>query len=793
MDPLTPQDPPRVGPFRLLGRLGTGGMGRVYLARAEGGRTVAVKVVHAQFAVVDEFRIRFAREVAALERVGSAGTAPVIAADTEAALPWVAIAYVPGPSLRTVVGDRHKRRASRTWAEGHGEAAERGRPEPATQVRPLPVNSVRFLAAGLGRALAHIHAAGLVHRDLKPSNILLTVDGPRIIDFGVARAVETVTDGGLTSTGAVIGSPGFMSPEQVRGEKVTAASDIFCVGAVLAYAATGVQPFGASDSGVHAIMFRIANNKPDLAALPAELGPLVRSCLHRDPHRRPTAAALAKSAPARSARRPQPWLPPELLALLGSQAPRLLDAETPAPDHPDPDRPDPDRPDPDRADPDHLTRAATTPGHSAPEPTAPGHAAPEPTVPPHRSTEDPTPRATPCAHPVHTPPSGPTPPAETPPTTPQETRTAARRERPPTTPSPTSLPTCPPTPPTRPPAPPWEATRTHGGGRVLRRTALLAACAVSGLLGAGLALQHYTTGGLGGFSRLVGLGGFGNPAQSTDMGTDVGSETGDDGIGDGSYGSRPWGPNGPGDVPEVYLGAWEGVLKGADDAPYETGRIEIRQGTRGHRTATYVQVFGERLCMGRSVLVDADEDHIVFGESDVRISIPAGRCTPAAHQTLAVRSPDVMEWTSGAVHSLFRRAASGPRAVPAAFLGYWKRAPMPELGPRERHPYRYDLTVAQGPVGAPLIRYVSRTPKLDPDTGLPTVGPVACAGTAVVGGAGELLVAGPDMLSAADRSDPDCFSSGSQYLRIDTFEGRERLLVHSMSADGEPAEYYRAF
>ncbi|MGW2281195.1 protein kinase domain-containing protein [Streptomyces sp. NPDC001770] len=770
-------------------------MGRVYLARSEGGRTVAVKVVHAQFAVVDEFRIRFAREVAALERVGSAGTAPVIAADTDAALPWVAIAYVPGPSLRTVVGDRRTRRVQRTWAEGRWEAAERGRPEPATRVRPLPVPSVRFLAAGLGRALTHIHAAGLVHRDLKPSNILLTADGPRIIDFGIARAVETVTDGGLTSTGAVIGSPGFMSPEQVRGERVTAASDIFCVGAVLAYAATGVQPFGASDSGVHAIMFRIANNEPDLTALPAELGPLVRSCLHRDPHRRPTAAALAKSAPARSARRPEAWLPPELLALLSTQETPPLDAETPAPDHPGLDHPAPDHPDPDilapdhsgpgHPAPDHSGPGHPAPDHSAPEPTTPDHAAPGLTVPQRRSPEAPAPRA----HPVHAPPGGPTPPAEASPPAPPETRSAAATKTPPEKPLAAPAQSPPPTPPTTPSAPPWEAIRAHRGSLALRRTALLAACAVSGLLGAGLALQHYTAGGLGGFSRLVGLG-FGNPAQSTDMGSDMGDT---DTSGEGSYGSRPWGPNGPGDVPEVYLGAWEGVLKGTDNAPYETGRIEIGQGTRGHKTATYVQVFGERLCMGRSVLVDADEDHIVFGESDVNISIPAGRCTPAAHQTLAVRSPDVMEWTSGAVHSVFRRAASGSRAVPAAFLGYWRRAPMPELSARERHLYRFDLTVAQGPVGAPLIRYVSRTPKLDPDTGMPAPDPVACTSTAVVGGSGELLVAGPDMLSAADRSDPDCFSNGSQYLRIDTFEGHERLLVNGMSADGEPAEYYRAF
>ncbi|MFD6530177.1 protein kinase [Streptomyces sp. NPDC060184] len=773
-------------------------MGRVYLARSEGGRTVAVKVVHAQFAVVDEFRIRFAREVAALERVGGAGTAPVIAADTEAALPWVAIAYVPGPSLRTVVGDRRPRRAQRTWAEGRWEAAERGRPEPVAEVRPLPVLSVRFLAAGLGRALTHIHAAGLVHRDLKPSNILLTVDGPRIIDFGIARAVETVTDGGLTSTGAVIGSPGFMSPEQVRGEKVTAASDIFCVGAVLAYAATGVQPFGASDSGVHAIMFRIANNEPDLTALPAELGPLVRSCLHRDPHRRPTAADLAKSGP-RSSKRPEAWLPPELLALLGSQSARLLDAETPAPDHPDPARPAPDHPDPDDSAPAHLTPGHPTPDRPGPEPATPDHAAPVRADLQHRS-----PDRAPRAHPSHAPSGGPTPSPEAPPTTPRDSRSAtptrASTNTPVSSPSRTPPTTSASSPSSSPassstatsPAGLRRAPRTHAGGRPLGRTALVAACAAAtGLFGAGLALQHYTAGGLSGFSRLVGLGLFGNPAQSTDLGTDVGTgvSTGDD----GSYGSRPWGPNGPGDVPEVYLGAWEGVLKGADDAPYATGRIEIGQGTRGHKTATWVQVFGGRLCMGRSVLVDADEDHIVFGASDVTTGIPADRCTPAAHQTLAVRSPDIMEWTSGAVHSLFRRAASGTRAVPAAFLGTWKRAPMPHLGRGERHLYRYAVTVTQGPVGAPLIRYVSRTPKLDPDTGLPNVAPVDCASSAVVGGAGELLIAGPDMLSAADRADPDCFSNGSQYLRIDTFEGRERLLVYGMSADGEPAEYYRAF
>ncbi|MCX5398593.1 serine/threonine-protein kinase [Streptomyces sp. NBC_00102] len=746
MDPLTPQDPPHVGPFRLLGRLGTGGMGRVYLARSESGRTVAVKVVHAQFAVVDEFRIRFAREVAALERVGDAGTAPVIAADTEAALPWVAIAYVPGPSLRTVVGDRRPRRDKPTrdqyvedeWGRD-GDARDGGRrlsgaersateaaSEALPEARPLPVASVRFLAAGLGRALIHIHAAGLVHRDLKPSNILLTVDGPRIIDFGVARAVETVTDGGLTSTGAVIGSPGFMSPEQVRGEKVTAASDIFCVGAVLAYAATGVQPFGASDSGVHAIMFRIANNEPDLTALPAELGPLVRSCLDRDPDRRPTAEALARSAPARRDGRPEAWLPPELLAVLGSQAARLLDTDTPAPES--------------------VTPAPTPPA---------GRATPTATDPTADPTADPS------------------------------TSTSANPATPPAT-----------APATRPAAHPATTTHVPVGGHPRRRSALVAACAVTGLLGAGLALQHYTAGG------LAGLGRFGGPGESADLAkdpdtphTDTGTGTGTGNYGDDSSGNgpRPRGSTGPGDIPEVYLGAWEGVLRGSGGSPFETGRIEIEQGTRGHRTATYIQVFGERLCMGRSVLVGAYPDHLVLDESDVTTGIPAGRCAPVGRQTLTVRSPDVMEWTSGAVHTTFRRAASGPRAVPATFLGRWKRAPEP--GPRQRRLYQYDLTVTQGPVGAPLIRYVSRSPKLDFDTGLPAPDPVDCASTAVVAGVGDLLIAGPDTLAPVDRSDPDCFSDGSRYLRVDTYRGRERLLVHGMSADGEsgePGEYYRA-
>uniref|UniRef100_UPI0015F011C3 serine/threonine-protein kinase n=1 Tax=Streptomyces phytophilus TaxID=722715 RepID=UPI0015F011C3 len=267
MDSLGPDDPRRVGSYQLLGRLGEGGMGRVYLARSERGRTAAVKLVKAELAREPEFRRRFTQEITAARLVGGEWTAPVLDADTHAATPWVATGYVAGPSLHEVV---------------------------ARDFGPLPDASVRALAGGLARALQAIHAAGLVHRDLKPSNILVTIDGPRVIDFGIARALDSVTAAGdgLTRTGAVIGSPGFMSPEQVRGERVTAASDVFCLGTVLAFAATGRMPFGTEDSGAHALMFRIAAEEPELSGIEGELRTLVERCLAKEPTARPQVAEL---------------------------------------------------------------------------------------------------------------------------------------------------------------------------------------------------------------------------------------------------------------------------------------------------------------------------------------------------------------------------------------------------------------------------------------------------------------------------------------------------------------------
>ncbi|NUV70031.1 serine/threonine protein kinase [Streptomyces sp. CAI-121] len=311
MDKLGPDDPHRIGAYRLLGRLGEGGMGQVFLARSDRGRTVALKLVRRELAERPEFRARFRQEVHAAHRVGGAWTAPVLDSDTEAPVPWVATGYVAGPSLQRVVSGRPGAPVTASGAYG-----------------PLPARSVRFLGSGLAHALQHIHGAGLIHRDLKPSNVLMTIDGPRVIDFGIARALESVADGDLTRTGVLVGSPGFMAPEQVRGERVTTACDVFCLGSVLAYAASGRLPFGTADSGgVHSLMFRIAQEDPDLTGVPEELAGVVRDCLAKDPAARPgTDEILARLGEAEA---DEPWLPATLIAQLGRQAVGLLDAEDP--------------------------------------------------------------------------------------------------------------------------------------------------------------------------------------------------------------------------------------------------------------------------------------------------------------------------------------------------------------------------------------------------------------------------------------------------------------------------------
>ncbi|MFJ7628880.1 serine/threonine-protein kinase [Streptomyces sp. NPDC097595] len=298
--PLTPTDPVRVGPYLLLGRLGAGGMGRVYLARSDGGRTVAVKVVHAEHVADPQFRGRFRREVEAARRVGERWTAPVLDAAPDAEFPWVATGYVPGLSLEQVV-------------RGHGA---------------LPAASVTALATGLLHALKDIHAAGIVHRDLKPSNVMLTMAGPKVIDFGIARAVGTAIESLLTSTNMVLGTPGFMAPEQVRGESAVPKSDVFTLGCVLTYAATGTLPFGHGASNQHAIMYRIAEAEPELKRVrDADLKALIARLLVKPIEDRPSVDELLAEPERAAEPAASSWLPAAVVSHLARQSAQLLDAE----------------------------------------------------------------------------------------------------------------------------------------------------------------------------------------------------------------------------------------------------------------------------------------------------------------------------------------------------------------------------------------------------------------------------------------------------------------------------------
>jgi hypothetical protein len=279
---LQADDPRRIGPYMLLGRLGSGGMGRVYLARSPGGRQVAVKVIRPQLAEDEGFRARFAREVSAARKVGGLFTAQVVDADLDSPVPWLVTAYVPGTSLKEAV-------------EQHG---------------PLPTATVLALAAGLAEGLNAIHAAGVIHRDLKPSNVLLAPDGPRIIDFGISSAVDATT---LTGTGFMIGSPGFMSPEQAEGMPVGLPGDIFSLAGVLIFAARGEGPFGGGDTA--ALLYRVVHATPNLDQIPDRIQPLISRCLSRDATRRPTAAEFLAELTAAypSAADLSEWLPAGIL------------------------------------------------------------------------------------------------------------------------------------------------------------------------------------------------------------------------------------------------------------------------------------------------------------------------------------------------------------------------------------------------------------------------------------------------------------------------------------------------
>ncbi|WP_055490427.1 serine/threonine-protein kinase [Streptomyces sp. TP-A0356] len=266
VDQLTQHDPRRIGPFEVLGRLGAGGMGLVYLARSASGRRVAIKTVRTELAEDQLFRVRFTREVEAARAVSGFYTAAVVDADPRAAVPWLATAYVPAPSLEEIV----------------------------TECGPLPAQAVRWLAAGVAEALQSIHGAGLVHRDLKPSNVLVVEDGPRVIDFGIASGVSNTR---LTMTNVAVGTPAYMSPEQAKDSRsVTGASDVFSLGSMLVFAATGHPPFHGANP-VETV-FMLLREGPDLSGLPDELRPLIESCMQMEATARPNPADLqAQLAP----------------------------------------------------------------------------------------------------------------------------------------------------------------------------------------------------------------------------------------------------------------------------------------------------------------------------------------------------------------------------------------------------------------------------------------------------------------------------------------------------------------
>ncbi|MEU9865087.1 protein kinase [Streptomyces sp. NPDC047971] len=257
---LRREDPRIVGSFRLHRRLGAGGMGVVYLGSDRRGQRVALKVIRPDLAEDQEFRSRFAREVSAARRIRGGCTARLVAADLEADRPWFATQYVPGPSL-------------------HDRVAEEG---------PLRAADVAAIGAALSEGLVAVHEAGVVHRDLKPSNILLSPKGPRIIDFGIAWATGAST---LTHVGTAVGSPGFLAPEQVRGAAVTPATDVFSLGATLAYASMADSPFGHGSSEV--MLYRVVHEEPQLNGVPDALAPLVRACLAKDPEERPSTLQLS--------------------------------------------------------------------------------------------------------------------------------------------------------------------------------------------------------------------------------------------------------------------------------------------------------------------------------------------------------------------------------------------------------------------------------------------------------------------------------------------------------------------
>ncbi|MBS2963427.1 serine/threonine protein kinase [Actinocrinis puniceicyclus] len=280
------QDPVQVGGYRLRARLGAGGMGEVFLSFGASGQPVAVKVLRREFADDRTFRSRFGHEVRAARQVAGPGIAPLLDADPDAETPWLATEYVAGPTLDDAV----------------------------SLYGPLPVSAVIVLMSAIAASLATIHGAGIVHRDLKPANVVLGADGLRVIDFGIARAADATP---LTLTGMMVGSPQYVAPEQVLGEPPAAPGDVFSLGALAHYAATGRAAFGEGPK--YGVVYRIVNERPDLAGCPRQIRSLIESCLAKNPHERPTIAEILETCtPDEPPRGAADWLPEPVVFAIGS-------------------------------------------------------------------------------------------------------------------------------------------------------------------------------------------------------------------------------------------------------------------------------------------------------------------------------------------------------------------------------------------------------------------------------------------------------------------------------------------
>jgi serine/threonine protein kinase len=686
MKPLGPTDPQRVGQYRLLGKLGAGGMGSVYLARSDRGRTVAVKLVQPELARQPEFRQRFKQEVEAARRIGGEFTAPVLGGDTEAETPWVATGYVAGPSLHEVI---------------------------TTTYGSLPERTLRILANGLVRALRDIHAAGMVHRDLKPSNVLITIDGPRVIDFGIARALESHE--GLTRTGAAVGSPGFMSPEQCRGETVTAASDIFCLGSVLTFAATGRTPFGDANSPMTALMLAIVQDEKDISGVPEGMRGLVEHCLAQNPANRPsldqllrwteTPAELADGADER-----EPWLPGALVAVLGRHAVELLDSEDPLQAPPMPTmQPPPAMP----ASPPPVTPLPPSGPPAGPPPASP--ASPPPGMVPQQTPTQFAPSTPPPSPPPSPAPSPPPPAASgvnygqtmtsaTPPT-----HQAPQAPQAPQTPHPPQTGSYPPPqagsygypapgggygyPQQQgaPPTPMYGSTPPPAGVNTPYQMGQALPSGPGGPGGPG-----HGRGGPGGQNKktvwiivaaavvavalivgitVVALGGGDSEDKADDpTGEPTGEPTNEptDQPTDQPTEDPTVDPSAT--VPTDMVGGWEGQItdtSGSDEGIFR--RMEISEGSAGSAIATTWNVYADVMCIGSGELVSGDGSTQITMSSSMTRTVPSDQeCTAYGEQTLTLQSDGTLLWenpTDGLQAVLERATGVAEDSQPSSHMG----------------------------------------------------------------------------------------------------------------------------